>query len=85
MFEMFWKISHITWLTGNHITITITYLLALKKNSKFMDKLKYLKPTWWTASMVLLMLWLMTKGAMKHINLDISMVVNKISVQGLAG
>lgn len=50
-----------------------------------MDKLKYLKPTWWTASMVLLMLWLMTKGAMKHINLDISMVVNKISVQGLAG
>lgn len=49
--------------------------------SKFeykMDKLKYLQPVWWTASLILLMLHVMTKGTAKRINLDFSKIFNQV-------
>lgn len=54
-----------------------------------MDKLKYLQPIWWTASLILLMLHVMTKGTAKHINIDFLKVFNQFfqyadSAQGKA-
>lgn len=43
-----------------------------------MDKLKYLQPIWWTASLILLMLHVMTKGTAKRINLDFSKIFNQV-------
>lgn len=54
-----------------------------------MDKLKYLQPIWWTASLILLMLHVMTKGTAMRINLDFSKIFKQVlqyvdSVQGEA-
>lgn len=43
-----------------------------------MDKLKFLQPIWWTASLILLMLHVMTKGTAKHINIDFLKVFNQV-------
>jgi len=44
-----------------------------------MDKFKYLKPAWWTASLILLMLLQVTKGVSKYVDVNFSFIPGMIN------